>query len=200
MYTINNTQSTSARRDNLLKIASMFPIEENVLKLIDEFHTTPLYQAYKDDEDLTSELDFLVIESLNSPLTSSSTFDSFYKDVTLKFQKYLKEFSCNDDIILGDDTINITISFDDKKLEGIEYDMDPLASMYRTELKDIIKTLLDTLTLREKYIIKERYLGEKKKSLNKISLVLNVTPERVRQIEHRALFKLRRNNYIRLYL
>ena len=57
-----------------------------------------------------------------------------------------------------------------------------------------VRELLDTLTERERQVVRMRYgLGEEKpQTLEEIGSALGVTRERVRQIEARAMEKLRR--------
>jgi RNA polymerase primary sigma factor len=58
-------------------------------------------------------------------------------------------------------------------------------------LKERLETVLDTLTQREKEIIKMRYwIGGSTYTLEELGKKFNVTRERIRQIEIRALRKL----------
>jgi RNA polymerase sigma-32 factor len=54
-----------------------------------------------------------------------------------------------------------------------------------------LDTALETLTPRERQIITSRFLGEEKPTLAELAGRFGVTRERVRQIEARALAKLR---------
>ncbi len=61
------------------------------------------------------------------------------------------------------------------------------------EPKDDLKKLLDTLTEREAKVLVHRFglFGEKKKTLKAIGLLFKVTSEPIRQIESKAIRKLR---------
>jgi RNA polymerase sigma factor (sigma-70 family) len=48
------------------------------------------------------------------------------------------------------------------------------------------------LTIRERYVIQRRYLDEPRSTLGDIALTLNITKERVRQIENESLRKMNR--------
>ncbi|MCA9471848.1 MAG: sigma-70 family RNA polymerase sigma factor [Nitrospirales bacterium] len=78
----------------------------------------------------------------------------------------------------------------------------PLLSVERCDLQRQVSTVLDTLTPREAYIIRKRFgIGEQEDStLEEIGQKFSVTRERIRQIEERALNKLRepvRNHVLR---
>lgn len=75
----------------------------------------------------------------------------------------------------------------DKKQE------DPKNIVCRNMLKKYINEILDTLTKREKIILINRYglEGKDEKTLDEIGKELGITQERVRQIENKALRKLR---------
>lgn len=57
------------------------------------------------------------------------------------------------------------------------------------EYQQLVKALL-TLTDREKYVIEARFLGERKKTYSEIGKEKQVSGERIRQIEAKALRKL----------
>ena len=78
----------------------------------------------------------------------------------------------------------------------------PLYSVERGDLQRQVSTVLETLTPREAYIIRKRFgIGEQEDStLEEIGQEFSVTRERIRQIEERALNKLRdpvRNRLLR---
>ncbi|MGZ0086010.1 sigma-70 family RNA polymerase sigma factor [Caldibacillus thermoamylovorans] len=78
--------------------------------------------------------------------------------------------------------------FHDEKME------DPLELVYRSEVRDKIFAALDRLTEREKYVIINRFglVDDQPKTLEEIGKELGVTRERTRQIEAKALNKLRK--------
>ncbi|MBL7160570.1 MAG: sigma-70 family RNA polymerase sigma factor [Candidatus Aenigmarchaeota archaeon] len=55
-----------------------------------------------------------------------------------------------------------------------------------------LESLLGTLDRREQFIIRQRYLKDRTRTLDRLGKKLNITKERVRQIEAKALKKLRR--------
>jgi len=56
-----------------------------------------------------------------------------------------------------------------------------------------VRSLLETLTERDAEVIKHRYglLGEQKKTLAKLAKIMSISSERLRQIQNRALRKMR---------
>lgn len=72
--------------------------------------------------------------------------------------------------------------------------MGPEESAIQSEMQREVKVLLDVLTERERMVIVERFgiLDDIPKTLEQIGVALNITRERVRQIEAKALRKLRR--------
>ena len=69
----------------------------------------------------------------------------------------------------------------------------PCYSAERVDLQEKVTSLLRTLTPREAHIIRRRFgIGElEDATLEEIGLEFSVTRERIRQIEERALAKLR---------
>lgn len=69
----------------------------------------------------------------------------------------------------------------------------PSDSMMKSDLKDQIDEMLTTLTEREEEIIRLRYGlgGKKSKTLQEVGEIFKITRERVRQIESKALDKLK---------
>jgi RNA polymerase sigma-32 factor len=59
--------------------------------------------------------------------------------------------------------------------------------------KSLLRSALGTLTTQEQHIIAERHLNEKPMTLAGLSHKLGITKDRVRQIEQRAITKLRRS-------
>jgi RNA polymerase primary sigma factor len=71
-------------------------------------------------------------------------------------------------------------------------------------VKEKAASIIDTLPPREATILKMRFGfedgGEGEKTLEEVGLMFNVSRERVRQLENKALRKLRRNNELRTLL
>ena len=69
--------------------------------------------------------------------------------------------------------------------------------------KEINKVIDELLTIREKEVIRLRYrineevTSQQERSLNEIANIMGISLERVRQIESRAIYKLRNNVHIR---
>ena len=61
----------------------------------------------------------------------------------------------------------------------------------RVALIQRLRAAIPALTRRERHILRRRFLGEKRQSLTKIGKELGLSKERVRQLESRALQKLR---------
>lgn len=78
-------------------------------------------------------------------------------------------------------------------LEGTELDQETaLSEMEReTEIKEKLASALGQLDKRERYIVEQRYMGDKEVSLAAIGRKLGVSRERARQLEARAKQKLK---------
>ena len=81
----------------------------------------------------------------------------------------------------------------------------PIKEAMRTLIKEEVERILDTLGPREAMVLKMRYglLDGKAKTLEEVGQYFNVTRERIRQIEVKALRKLRhpsRSRYLRMLL
>ena len=61
----------------------------------------------------------------------------------------------------------------------------------KLKLMRLLRTAIPRMTKRERHILRRRFLGTKQTSRNKIGRELGVSKERVRQLEIRALDKLR---------
>ncbi len=70
-----------------------------------------------------------------------------------------------------------------------EYEM--LSSQKKDRMHTLIQNGIDQLNPREQFIISERFLSEESTTLNVLAQHLTISRERVRQIEKRALEKLR---------
>jgi RNA polymerase sigma-32 factor len=65
----------------------------------------------------------------------------------------------------------------------------------RIALVRMLRAAIPALTRREKHILRQRFLGEKRQSLTKIGSELGLSKERVRQLETRALEKIRSGTF-----
>jgi RNA polymerase sigma-32 factor len=65
-----------------------------------------------------------------------------------------------------------------------------LVEGYRRQLSDIMTKALANLPDREQFIIRHRYLSEAKQTFTAIGQDLNLSKDRARQLEARALQKL----------
>jgi RNA polymerase sigma factor (sigma-70 family) len=67
--------------------------------------------------------------------------------------------------------------------------------MYRKEITGLVRAALVKLNKRELHIIRNRFglLGGQESSLDEIAAALNLSRERVRQLEQAAKFKLRKS-------
>lgn len=94
------------------------------------------------------------------------------------------------------DSINRKVGDDDPteigNFIGTDEDADPINQAAITSLGEEIDTLLECLNPNEKYVIKARYgFDGGQMTLSHIGTILNVSRERVRQIERKALQKLK---------
>ena len=79
-----------------------------------------------------------------------------------------------------------------KKIKN-EFDKQECEPNNEHEQEDFLKNLLSTLTERESKVLIHRFglLGEKKKTQEGIGKLFNISRERIRQIESKALRKLK---------
>jgi len=71
----------------------------------------------------------------------------------------------------------------------------PFEPSMRNEQSETLRKLVDSLPLRERYVIMARYFSVPQKTLEEVGNVLKITRERVRQIEYLALRKFRTSEY-----
>ena len=81
---------------------------------------------------------------------------------------------------------------------------DPLQTMMKTDLSEVIEWMLEELPPRQKKIVKMRFgIGYKREyTLDEIGKEFRITRERIRQLLFQALVKLRhpcRSNFLRDY-
>ena len=122
------------------------------------------------------------------------------KEIMEKYEELIKEYPndmdmVQDRIICYIDDVEYKISENDNTVEEVPleelndyiYDMEDI--YLHPILKDNIATLLNTLTPRENYILYHRFYL--RMTLDQVAFILKVSRERIRQIEARALRKLR---------
>lgn len=92
-----------------------------------------------------------------------------------------------------DDEMKIDLTLDDISLDDVYLDLSDDEKRREKDIYDVTKFLLTGLTSREKYIVCQyNGIDEKKpKTLEEIGKKLGITKERVRQINEKAMKKLR---------
>lgn len=103
-------------------------------------------------------------------------------------------------LLAGDFSLNANLHKDSEDIwqDLLEDDVDSpeQQSINRNTAKQFIKWVhkaLDSLSSREREVITRRYLRSSKQTLSEIGQALNLTKERIRQIEARAIRKMRRH-------
>ncbi len=91
------------------------------------------------------------------------------------------------DIPIGDDDTMLKEFIEDKS------NLSPLEIAIREDLKTLLDTILCKLTPKEELVIRKRFGigGDAPKTLEEVSLEFNVTRERIRQIQVKAIKKLK---------
>ena len=132
-------------------------------------------------------------KQLTQELGREPEVDEIAKRVEMTRQKVLKvmEFSQNtaslDSSIDGENNTSLSDVIRD------ESGIDPYSEAFSTTIKELLDCVLESLSERETTILKLRYglSGESTHTLEETGKVLGITRERVRQIQERALEKLR---------
>lgn len=132
-------------------------------------------------------------KQLTQELGREPEVDEIAKRVEMTRQKVLKvmEFSQN--------TSSLDSSIDDENNTSLsevirdESGIDPYSEAFSATIKELLDCVLESLSARETTILKLRYglSGESTHTLEETGKVLGITRERVRQIQERALEKLR---------
>lgn len=132
-------------------------------------------------------------KQLTQELGREPEVDEIARRVEMTRQKVLKvmEFSQN--------TSSLDSSIDDENNTSLsevirdESGIDPYSEAFSTTIKELLDCVLESLSERETTILKLRYglSGESTHTLEETGKVLGITRERVRQIQERALEKLR---------
>ncbi len=139
------------------------------------------------------------VSSLKSVLNRNPTAEEIAREMDIPVERAdeLLRFS-------GEDvSLDTTIS-GDSKLEVkdlVEQDSEPPADLelIRKSFEDQVHEVVSELSPKERIVVQERFglLDDEPKTLQQIGERLGVTRERVRQIEMRAINKLRRNTKVR---
>ncbi len=132
-------------------------------------------------------------KQLTQELGREPEVDEIAKRVEMTRQKVLKvmEFSQNtaslDSSIDGENNTSLSDVIRD------ESGIDPYSEAFSTTIKELLDCVMESLSERETTILKLRYglSGESTHTLEETGKVLGITRERVRQIQERALEKLR---------
>ena len=108
--------------------------------------------------------------------------------------------------IRGDISLNLPTSREDGSEEMQDWLVDPTPdpesllseTQDRDRLRTALKDALAALTPREQHIIGARFLSEQPKTLEELGVIFGISRERIRQIEVRALQKIRHSLRVRL--
>lgn len=99
----------------------------------------------------------------------------------------------------GDVTLNLPLSRQENGKEAqdllIDVAPDPESVFFENEdrcrTREALSAALSALSYRERCIVQERFLNEQPKTLDELGAVFKVSRERIRQIEARALQKMK---------
>ena len=136
---------------------------------------------------------YYTARQLTQELSRDPGLDEIAERLNMSRQKLIKvmEFSQGtaslDSAMDGDNSTSLSELIRDDSI------VDPYAEVFKTTLKEVLDCVLQGLSARENTILKLRYglSGESTHTLEETGKVLGITRERVRQIQERALEKLR---------
>ncbi len=139
---------------------------------------------------------FYASKQLAQELGREPELEELAERVEMSKQKVLKvlEFSQK--------TASLDSSIDDENATPLsdvikdETGLDPYSEAFASTIKDLLNCVLEGLSVRETTILKLRYglSGESIHTLEETGKILGITRERVRQIQERALEKLRKSD------
>ncbi len=114
------------------------------------------------------------------------------RNFILQYQAYIQETPFTNEMPDGTEAYYIDKNYKEIDSDFIE-DLEEHSIIKKDKniLKKHFDTLLNQLDAKERFIIKNRFLSESNKTLKDISKILKVSCERVRQIEKKALEKLK---------
>ncbi|NLX45273.1 MAG: sigma-70 family RNA polymerase sigma factor [Treponema sp.] len=136
---------------------------------------------------------YYTARQLTQELSRDPGLDEIADRLNMSRQKLIKvmEFSQStaslDSVMDGDNSTSLSELIRDVST------VDPYSEVFKTTLKEVLDCVLQGLSARENTILKLRYglSGESTHTLEETGKVLGITRERVRQIQERALEKLR---------
>ena len=136
---------------------------------------------------------YYTARQLTQELSRDPGLDEIADRLNMSRQKLIKvmEFSQStaslDSAMDGDNSTSLS------ELIRDDSTVDPYSEVFKTTLKEVLDCVLQGLSARENTILKLRYglSGESTHTLEETGKVLGITRERVRQIQERALEKLR---------
>jgi hypothetical protein len=121
--------------------------------------------------------------------------------IIILFHKYLTSLSLTEAKYFPDNPYGLTQSF---MLFTAYFFRSSIGPIWPANASDLFDEIFETLLPNEKLVIEQRYgIGTPKQTLRDIALQLDVTKERIRQIQFKALQKLRhpsrRNKLLKLW-
>ncbi|MDD3980705.1 MAG: sigma-70 family RNA polymerase sigma factor [Spirochaetia bacterium] len=132
-------------------------------------------------------------KQLTQELSRDPQLDELAERLNMSRQKLVKVMEFSQNTASLDSAIDDDNSTPLAELIRDETIVDPYSEVFKTTLKEVLECVLQGLSTRETTILKLRYglSGESTHTLEETGKVLGITRERVRQIQERALEKLR---------
>ncbi len=133
-----------------------------------------------------------IYNRLSQQLMREPTYKEIAEEVGLTEDEVAKLIKLSSSVV----SLDSTLSQDSSTLQDMieDYTYDPDREIIKKSLREETMKFLKTLMAKERKILMSRFalLGGKKQTLKSIGEELGISPETVRQIEMRALKKLRR--------
>lgn len=136
---------------------------------------------------------FYASKQLTQELGRTPEIDELAKKVEMSRQKVLKVIAFSQNTASLDSTIDADNNTTLSDVIRDDAGLDPYAEAFASTIKDLVECVLEGLSERETIVLKLRYglSGESVHTLEQTGKVLGITRERVRQIQERALQKLK---------